>query len=427
MPPKRIAVKIIGVGTAGVSMVEAARRSEFAGATFAAVDTDAASLSASTVPEKIFLEGRPMRGLAAGADSARGGELAEASAGRLKSLCAGAEVVFMLAGLGGGAATGIGPVLARVARESGGAVLAFVTLPFDCEANRRRHKALAGLEHLGAAADGVLCLPCQKTGKLVDENAALEEVFQVPTRLLLDGVRGIWRLLAYRGLIQIHPAELLAVLREHHGECCFASVEGVGESRAGDAAGKLFAHPMLDGGERLADADAVLVSLLGGPDLTLAGVNCIMARINQRCRHAEVIMGAATDEAFRDRLAVTVIATRRGERTAPEPRAVKPEATSAPGDGPGFDSEVVHRRPTRRPASRLVPPAPPLSETERENILRQQTGPGARQRKNSSRLRQGQLPLEIISKSRFDKTEPTVHKGEDLDVPTYIRRGVAMN
>ena len=80
-----------------------------------------------------------------------------------------------------------------------------------------------------------------------------------------------------------------------------------------------------------------------------------------------------------------------------------------------------------RPPSRFVAPPPSLTAERRDQILSQQSGSGTRQRKNASRMRQGQLPLEIVSRGRFEESEPTIHHGQDLDVPTYIRRGVALN
>jgi len=159
--------------------------------------------------------------------------------------------------------------------------------------------------------------------------------------------------------------------------------------------------------------------------LTMADVNCVMEQLNEKCRRAQVIMGAAVDEAFRDRLAVTVIATRRSSRDA-APSAKKSPHTAAPeAESPEFDTQFIERKATARPASRFVPPAPALTPEQREQLLTKQGG--GRARKNFPRMRQGNLPLDIVNKGRFDKTEPTVYKGEDLDVPTYIRRGVALN
>ncbi len=409
-------------------MLESMMKGEFVGASFVAVNTDAASPAASSAPQKIHLETKPLRGLGTGGDPERGHALAEEHFPKLKDACAGVDVVFLVAGLGGGAGTGISPVLARAAKESGALALAFVTLPFDCEGNRRQHQARHGLDHLKAAADGVICLPNQKVFKLIDENTGVADAFKATTQLLIEGARGVWRLLAHTGLIQIHFEDLCALLRDRHSESSFAAVEAAGTTRSRDAVEKLLAHPMLDGGQRLADADGVLVSLMGGPDMTMADVNRVMEQMNQKCQRAQVIMGAAVDEAFRDRLSVTVIASRRGGHERAKPHVtVSEESAATSTQSPDFDAELLHQKPPKRPASRFVPPAPVLSAEQREQILAKQTATAARQRKTSPRMRQATLPLDIVTKGRFDKTEPTVHKGEDLDVPTYIRRGVALN
>ena len=421
-----VRVKIFGLGTAGVTMLDTMSRSDFAGAEFVAVNADAASLGKSSTPEKIHLETKMLRGLGTGGDPERGRELAEAHVAQFKTACVGVDAVFIVAGLGGGAGTGIAPVLARVAKEAGALVLAFVTLPFDCEGNRRQGQAVAGLEQLQAAADGVICLPCQKVIMLIDESTSLLDTFQTTTQLLLEGARGVWRLLAFQGLIPLHFADLCALLRDRHAESCFAAVEAAGPTRARDAVGKLFAHPMLDAGASLTGAEAALVSVVGGPDLTLADVNLVMAQIREKCPGAQVMMGAVVDEQFRDRLALTVIATCPAAREKTK-AAAKIETPVTGDETPGFETELLHRRVTRKPASRITPPLPALTTEQREEILARQSVKGMRSRKNASRTRQMPLPLEIVSKSRFDKTEATIHNGEDLDVPTYLRRGVALN
>ena len=421
-------MKIFGVGTAGVHMTEQMLKGDFGGAVFVAVNTEAAAVAATPTPDTLYLETKLLRGLGTGGDPERGRAAAEEHRQKLKDACRGVDVVFIVTALGGGAGTGISPVLARVAKETGALVLGFVTLPFDCEGNRRQRQALAGLEQLKAAADGVICLPCQKVFKLVGENTSVVDIFTAISQWLIEGARGVWRLLAHTGLIQIHFADLVGLLRDRHGESCFAAVEAAGTTRARDAVEKLLAHPMLDAGAALAEADAVLVSLMGGPDLTMAEINRVMEQISQQCGQAQIIMGAAVDEAFRDRLSVTIIATRRSTRAAAKSNPARSD-TRAPADEatPDFDSELLHHTEPKRPPSRLVPPAPALTTEQREDILARQTSPGDRPRKQSPRLKQTQLPLEIVTKGRFDKTEPTVHKGEDLDLPTYVRRGVALN
>ena len=195
----------------------------------------------------------------------------------------------------------------------------------------------------------------------------------------------------------------------------------MGPTRSREVMDKLLAHPMLDGGEMLGGSDAVLVSLLGGPDLTMAEVNRVMEQLNRQCEPAQVIMGAAIDESFHERLTVTLIAARKSAEpdTGGEPRAA--------GSSTDLTVELLPGSTTPRPGSRFVPPAPTLPPDQVQQLLANQGRGASRSRKSAPKMRQGQLPLEIVSRGRFDKSEPTIHKGEDLDVPTYIRRGVALN
>jgi cell division protein FtsZ len=405
----RPAVKIFGVGGAGVQLLDALNAEEFAGAGFAAVNTDAASLAASSATVKIHLETKLLRGLGTGGDPERGRALAEEQFSTLKSACDGANVVLIIAGLGGGAGSGISPVLARAAKETGALVLAFVTLPFACEGNRRQQQAQQGLEQLKSVADGVICLPNQKTFKLIDDNTSVLDTFRITGGLLVEGVRGIWRLLTRPGLIQIHFDDLCALVRDRHSESAFAFVEASGPARSREAVEKLLAHPLLDEGRALAEADAVLVSLMGGRDLTMADVNRVMEQIGRCCERAQIIMGAAVDAEMKNKLSVTLIAARN--------TAVK---TEAPADSPDL---MALRETAPRSADRQTSPTPSLTLEQREQSVSRH----GRARRAGNKLLQTQLPLAIVSKGRFDKSEPTIHKGEDLDVPTYIRRGVALN
>ncbi|HZL12534.1 MAG TPA: hypothetical protein VFC85_00185, partial [Verrucomicrobiae bacterium] len=336
---------------------------------------------------------------------------AEEQFSTLKSACEGADVIFIVAGLGGGAGSGISPVLAHAAKETGALVLAFVTLPFLCEGNRRQQQAQQSFEQLKSVADGVICLPSQKTFKLIDENTSVLDTFRITSGLLAEGIRGVWQLLTRPGLIQIHFDDLCALVRDRHSESVFACVDASGAGRSREAVEKLLAHPLLDEGRALAESGAVLVSLLGGKDLTMAEVNRVMEQISRHCEHAQIIMGAAVEEEMKNRLAVTVIAAKQNSHAGQSSFAADPV-------------EQISRSPVARPA-RCVSQSPATALEQREQLLKQHAG--GRGRKAASRMRQEQLPLAIISKGRFDKSEPTIHKGEDLDIPTYYRRGVVLN
>jgi cell division protein FtsZ len=419
-PNKNISVKVIGVGGAGLNVMELLLKTDLPGVRFAAIETDTQALSASSSSERVHLETQLLRGLGTGGDPDRGRALAEEQLPKLKGLCEGTDVVFILAGLGGGAGTGISPVLARAAKETGALALGFVTIPFGCEGGHRQRLAQAGLAELKSCADGVICLPNQKVFTLIDENTSLLETFRIANNFLADGVRGVWRLLMHKGLIDIHFADLAALIRDRHAESSFAVAEAMGPTRSREVMDKLLAHPMLDGGHVLGESEAVLLSLIGGPDLTMAEVNRVMEQVNRQCEHAQVIMGAAIDAAFTERLAVTLIAARKDPNRA----TGEPAPASRAED---LEQQLLPRSDSPRPGSRFVPPAPSLGSDQVQELLARQGRGGSRQRKSLTKSRQTQLPLEIVSKGRFDKSEPTIHKGEDLDVPTYIRRGVALN
>ncbi|HEU6448336.1 MAG TPA: cell division protein FtsZ [Verrucomicrobiae bacterium] len=398
-------IKIFGVGGAGVILADALNHEEFAGAQFVVVDTDAQSLAASSATVKFHLETKLLRGLGTGGDPERGKVLAEEQFSTLKSACENCDVIFILAGLGGGAGSGISPVVARAAKETGALVLAFVTQPFLCEGNRRQSQAAQSFEQLKSVADGVICLPNQKAFKLIDENTSVLETFRITGGLLLESVRGIWQLLTRPGLIQIHFDDLCKLVRDQHSESAFAFVEAGGAARSREAVEKLLKHPLLDEGRALTEANAILVSLTGGKDLTMAEVNRVMEQIGRHCERAQIIMGAAIDGSMKQKLSVTLIAA----KNAP----VKAETSAASHEEMNL-REASSRYGVRQAASAL-------NLEQREQIV------SRRPRRDKSKMLQTQLPLAIISKGRFDKSEPTIHKGEDLDIPTFIRRGVPLN
>src|SRR5262249_55914567 len=130
---------------------------------------------------------------------------------------------------------------------------------------------------------------------------------------------------------------------------------------------------------------------------------------------------------FRDRLAVTLVASRRNEPPAEKPEETESASAGSSEPAESLEDQLLNRTTTARPHSRFVPPPPALTPEKMQQLMARQPAGVARPKKGSAKMRQGTLPLEIVSKGRFDKSEPTIHKGEDLDVPTYIRRGVSLN
>jgi cell division protein FtsZ len=322
-------------------------------------------------------------------------------------------------------------VLARIAQESGALVLGVVALPFEFEGQRRQLQARNGWSRLRDAADGVIGLHNQKVSRLLHEDTPAVDIFNAANELWANGVRGILHLLTRRGLINVDFADIAAVLRGRHAEGSFASVEALGEARSREVIDKLLAHPALENGEVLAEADALLVNLAGGPDLTLADVNRVMDQLRRQPDDAQLVVGASIYEELRGRLRVTVIASKHDAAAAAKEVAVNvneliaEQAAAAAAEQ--IETQFFTSPAVARSSSRFVPPAPDLPEDKKNQIFAEQNGKSGRVRKAAARLRQTQLPLEIVSKDRFEKSQPTIHHGEDLDVPTYVRRGIKLN
>ena len=427
---KSFTIKVLGIGGAGCNAIGHFAQENFSGVTFAALNTDAAALAQSRVEMKINLGARTMRGIGAGGEPARGKAAAEEDAAVIRDLCQGADVVFIIAGMGGGTGTGGAPVVARIARECGALALGLAILPFDFEGGRRQTKAKAGLEELKQAADGVIVLPNQKVFKLIDEKTSMVETLRITNEFIAQGVRGLWRLLARPGQINVDFADLCSVIQAKHTESTLATAEARGENRAREVMEKLMAHPLIDGGQSLAETTGVLVCIAGGTDLSMSETTRIMEQMNRQCEHAHIVMGVAIDEELSDRLCVTLLASKGGATeiatSAYETAVASGAGQSALAAAPAADlpTHFVDPAITGRSTPRFIAPPPNLSQERTEQLLAQQGGRG---RKVGSRMKQAQLPLEILSKGRFEKSEPTLHQGEDLDVPTYIRRGVPLN
>jgi cell division protein FtsZ len=426
---KPIHILVLGIGGGGCNAVQHLARYTCENVRIAALNTDSQALESCSVETKLVLGLKSMRGLGAGGDPNQGRFAAEEDSEKIAALCQGANLVFIVAGLGGGTGTGASPVVAKIAKDKGALVLGIGFKPFEFEGGKRLRIAAQGCEELRRVADGCISLPNQSVLKMIDEKTPALEAFRIINELVAEGVMGIYRLLGRTGLINVDFADLCGVLQARHSTGLIASIEAKGENRAREIWERVLAHPQMDGGQALAEAEGLLVGITGGPDLTMAEINRIMEPIHRQAEHAHIIMGAAIEEEWRERVSLTLVAS-LGEgrelhtvearaRVAMYAGSVKESGVSVEGVGSPFGGEGD------RVSSRYVAPAPALTPERADHLLSQQSG--SRGRKAGGRMRQGQLPLEIVSKGRFEKSEPTIHQGEDLDVPTYIRRGVALN
>jgi cell division protein FtsZ len=422
---RRIRLKLFGVGGAGGNTVIqiAASSAEtgraLAGVELVAMNTDLQALEAVADAEKIHhapsviqIGSAVTHGLGTGGDCELGTRAAQQDTERLEAQLQNSDVVFIVAGLGGGTGTGASPVVARLASEQGALVLAFVSMPFGFEGDRRRQQALAGLEQLKAQADAVICIHNDKLFKIVGEDATVLDAFKRGNEIVAGGVQAIWQLLSRKGLINLDFADLRTTLGSRHCEGIFSCGEAGGPDKALDAVKALMENPLFDNGEALARAEGVLVSILGGPDLTLTDVQRVVEPISRQASRAHIIMGAAIDEDYRGRLAVTVIAAAASvARKNAQPISVKPFPLRRPGEALPFRtaSATPNSTPVASPATAVAIAEPAVQKT-----------------KEAAKPKQETLLLEGVSRGRFERSEPTLYEGEDLDVPTFIRRGISL-
>lgn len=419
-------IRVLGIGGAGGNLVKAMPPAMVPGLSCCILNTDQQALKAQANAPTVALGRTVTFGLSAGGDPKLGRAAAEADEQPLSELCRGADLVFILAGMGGGTGGGAAPVAARVAKASGALVLAVATLPFEFEGGRRQRQANLALVRLRQEADAVIAFPNQQIFQFADASTPLSELLDRANRLLAEGALGLARALACPGIVNLDFGVLRSTLAGRHAESCLAAAEADGENRAFEVWNRLEGHPAFGGTRILPEADSLVVSFIAGPDLVAAEVEWIMEQFKAKAPNARLTFGAAQQNELAGRLAVTVVASRFGE--AVEEPAAPPPASSqtAPrtdSPPPEMGTELLQQD-TPRPRSRFVAPAPILTADRARQLYRRQS---SRPRKKKSASLQTLLPLEIVSKGRFEKSEPTIYDGEDLDVPTYIRRGVILN
>lgn len=417
-PGRSLKCKVFGVGGAGCNVLKQMAPHAPANVQLIAINTDTGALLASGISDQFVLGEKLTRGLGSGGDPEVGRAAAMTDAARLKTYCDGADIVFIIAGMGGGTGTGASPILAKAAKEAGALVLSVVTQPFQFEGSRRSAQADVGFAELKRQTDTVIAIPNQKIFKLIDEKTNVRNAFAFANDLVGEGVFAIHRLLSETGLVNVDFSDLCAVTRGKHSESALAVIEASGAHRVEAVLEKIRKHPMLTGGV-LEEADSILVNLTAGDDFTMVEVSELMEKISEVNKQSHYIFGASIDPKFEGKISVTLVTSRFGD-------VMEQSGTSRVGEdhAPGeIKPDFQEAKLALKRSSRFSAPAPELPEDKKREIYRKAPRSG----KKSSGMRQGQLPLEIVNKGRFDKSEPTLYDGQDLDVPTYIRRNVVLN
>jgi cell division protein FtsZ len=311
--PQAAKIKVIGLGGGGSNAVSRMIAAQFTGVDFIVANTDHQALRASPAPVKIQLGTKLTQGLGAGSNPQIGRDAALEDPEQITRLLAGADMVFITAGLGGGTGTGAAPVVASLAKDLGILTVAVVTKPFHFEGRKRMLQAESGMDALRSVVDTLITIPNQRLLSVVDRGTPLMDAFRVADSVLQQAVQGISDLILVPGLINLDFADVRTIM-SGMGMAMMGTGLGHGEHRALDAAQKAVASPLLDDAS-IDGAKGILINFTGGPDLSLHEVE-EAARIVQEAAHEEanIIFGAVIDPALQDEVRMTVIATGFTER-----------------------------------------------------------------------------------------------------------------
>lgn len=452
-PPEErpVTIKLIGVGGAGGNAIDRLKFSNLDRLQLALIDTDGQVVANSPTTEKLLIGRGVTRGLSAGGDAELGRLAAESEREAITTMVRNSQLVILVAGMGRGTGGGAAAVVAEIAAKSGALVIAFVALPFSFEGSARAKKAEEALIALRAAADAVIPLPNDMLMQDEDnENGMLASIAR-GDEWVDRAVRSLWGMLHRPGLINLDFATLRETFTYRGGKTLYGLGFGEGDDAVTAAIDDFLDCPLLHTPENARKADRLLVNIVGGTDLSLTAVQHIMAVITEKFgREPHVALGAVIDESWQRRVEIVVIGTTdlngRGTRRVPDRTARSREAarraiiaasdtsttTSDSGTGvpllelsaTGSATAAISGGPTARARSTgahgvaafpagavatLAAPAAGAPKTGRWPVKQEEFAFADEE-----------------SRGAFDEGARTIFEGEDLDIPTYRRRGIKL-
>ena len=402
-------IKVVGVGGGGVNAVNRMIEEGLKGVQFIAINTDSQALLFSDADVKLDIGRELTRGLGAGANPEVGRTSAEDHKSEIEDALAGADLVFVTAGEGGGTGTGAAPVVASIAKKQGSLTVGVVTKPFRFEGSRRTRQALEGIDALREVCDTLIVIPNDRLLQLGDENLSMMEAFRAADEVLHNGVQGISDLILIPGMINVDFADVRSVMSDA-GSALMGVGSARGEDRVMQSAEQAINSPLLE--SSMEGAKGVLLSVAGGSDLGLQEVNQAAIMVQEKAdEDVNLIFGTIIDDNLGDEVRVTIIATGfdaeanlqgvNNKKAAAEP---KPEEKLESRPGSLFDNRDVPE----------AQPEPVREEPRYEPRHSRQSGSGLFTTREDSRDRDRDY-------GREPERDRRRAGGDDLDVPDFMR------
>ncbi len=383
--PQSAVIKVVGVGGGGGNAVQHMVINNVEGVDFIAANTDAQALKALGARTLLQIGSNITRGLGAGANPEIGRAAAIEDRERIAEVLAGADMVFITAGMGGGTGTGAAPIVAQIAKEMGILTVAVVTRPFKFE--KRLAAADQGIRDLQEHVDSLITIPNDKLLAVLGERASILEAFGAANDVLLGAVQGIADLIIRHGLINVDFADVRTVMSEM-GMAMMGTGRASGEHRAQEAAEAAIRSPLLEDVD-LHGARGILVNITAGPDLSMGDFIDVGNVIEEYASDkATVVIGTVIDPSMGEDLKVTVVATGLGDPIRP----------SVVIDNSGIKAGI--------PEGTIE-----STRTDFANDWDKLDGPTITRRKEGARAAQGRLPM-----------EKDADQMEWIDIPAFLRR-----
>lgn len=404
-------IKVIGVGGGGSNAVEHMMQENIDGVEFICANTDAQALKKSNAQLIIQLGEEITKGLGAGANPEIGRKAAEENRDRIHEVLAGADMVFITAGMGGGTGTGAAPIIAEIAKDLGILTVAVVTKPFVFEGKKRLQIAEEGIRELSKYVDSLITIPNTKLLTVLGKDITLLNAFKVANNVLLGAVQGIAELITRPGLINVDFADVRTVMSEM-GMAMMGTGVSAGEDRAKEAAKAAISSPLLEDID-ITDAQGVLVNITAGLDMSIGEFEAVGEVIKSfASENATVVVGTVIDPEMADELRVTIVVTGLDKANEQQSVAFTPAAvtTHAPLHTPVHTPlhpplvESIDIDTNAMAATTQQAPTPNYDNFERPTLARKQPPPMNKAPK---------MPADLgTTKEDIDY----------LDVPAFLRR-----
>ena len=300
-------IKVIGVGGGGNNAVNRMIDAQVKGVEFIAVNTETQVLNKSEADNKIQIGEKLTKGLGAGAKPEVGEQAAEESKEDLSKALAGADMVFVTAGMGGGTGTGAAPVVAKIAKDMGILTVGVVTKPFAFEGKRRMTQAEQGIAELSACVDSLIIVPNERLKYVSDTSITLQNAFAIADDVLRQGVQSISDLILLPGLVNLDFADVTSVMKDA-GYAHMGMGSATGKDKATVAADMAISSPLLE--TSIDGAKGLIINITASADVSLDDIDAASTMIKDKVSDdANIIWGAVIDDKMEDAISVTVIAT----------------------------------------------------------------------------------------------------------------------